>query len=118
MKTPDKLDPMPAAFPAMWRALVRAREAEPLLLAVSFSLALLAALPDALLALWLSLLAGRRSCEKTRSSGRCFDRIGSFRCCYLDPACHQRSHPASFSRAPYDYTRGPRSPPPGFRRQH
>jgi ATP-binding cassette subfamily B protein len=41
----------------MWRALVRAREAEPLLLTVSFSLALLAALPDALLALWLSLLA-------------------------------------------------------------
>jgi ATP-binding cassette subfamily B protein len=41
----------------MWRALVRAREAEPMLLVVSFSLALLAALPDALLALWLSLLA-------------------------------------------------------------
>jgi ATP-binding cassette subfamily B protein len=41
----------------MWRAIVRAREAEPLLLTVSFSLALLAALPDALLALWLSLLA-------------------------------------------------------------
>jgi ATP-binding cassette subfamily B protein len=57
MKTPDKVDSMPPALPAMWRALVRAREAEPLLLAVSFSLALLAALPDALLALWLSLLA-------------------------------------------------------------
>ena len=48
---------MPGAFNSMWRALVRAREAEPLLLTVSFSLALLAALPDALLALWLSLLA-------------------------------------------------------------
>ncbi len=57
MKTPSKVDPMPGAFPSMWRALVRAREAEPLLLAVSFSLALLAALPDALLALWLALLA-------------------------------------------------------------
>ncbi len=55
MKTP--VMPMPAALPSMWRAIVRAREAEPLLLAVSFSLALLAALPDALLALWLSLLA-------------------------------------------------------------
>lgn len=53
----DKIDDMPAALPAMWRALVRAREAEPWLLAVSFSLALLAAVPDALLALWLSLLA-------------------------------------------------------------
>jgi ATP-binding cassette, subfamily B, bacterial len=57
MKTPTKPDSMPAALPSMWRALVRAREAEPLLLIVSFSLALLAALPDALLALWLSLLA-------------------------------------------------------------
>lgn len=55
MKTP--IMPMPAALPSMWRAIVRAREAEPLLLTVSFSLALLAALPDALLALWLSLLA-------------------------------------------------------------
>jgi ATP-binding cassette subfamily B protein len=57
MKPPDEIGPMPGAFPAMWRAIVRAREAEPLLLTVSFSLALLAALPDALLALWLSLLA-------------------------------------------------------------
>jgi len=57
MKPIDKIDPMPAAFPSMWRAIVRARQAEPLLLTVSFSLALLAALPDALLALWLSLLA-------------------------------------------------------------
>jgi ATP-binding cassette subfamily B protein len=57
MKLRDKIDPMPGAFPSMWRAIVRAREAEPLLLTVSFSLALLAALPDALLALWLSLIA-------------------------------------------------------------
>jgi ATP-binding cassette, subfamily B, bacterial len=57
MKASQPIDPMPPALPSMWRALVRAREAEPLLLAVSFSLALLAALPDALLALWLSLLA-------------------------------------------------------------
>lgn len=41
----------------MWRALKRAYEAEPALLGVSFSLALLAALPDALLALWIKLLA-------------------------------------------------------------
>jgi ATP-binding cassette subfamily B protein len=56
-KASKKIDDMPAPLPAMWRALKRAREAEPLLLTVSFSLALLAALPDALLALWLSLLA-------------------------------------------------------------
>jgi len=41
----------------MWRALKRAYEAEPALLGVSFGLALLAALPDALLALWIKLLA-------------------------------------------------------------
>jgi ATP-binding cassette subfamily B protein len=57
MKTPNPAGSMPGALSSMWRALVRAHEAEPLLLAVSFSLALLAALPDALLALWLSLLA-------------------------------------------------------------
>jgi ATP-binding cassette, subfamily B, bacterial len=41
----------------MRRALRRAYEAEPRLLSVSFTLALLAALPDALLALWIKLLA-------------------------------------------------------------
>ena len=58
--------PVPAALPAMWRALKRGYDAEPLLLAVSFGLSLLSALPDALLALWLKLLAdgvlgGRRT---------------------------------------------------------
>src|SRR5947209_5764615 len=57
LKTRSKIGEMPAAFPSMWRALVRAREAEPLLLAISFSLALLAAVPDALLALWFAFLA-------------------------------------------------------------
>src|SRR5436189_141515 len=41
----------------MWRALKRGYEAEPLLLSVAFGLSLLAALPDALLALWFKLLA-------------------------------------------------------------
>jgi len=50
-------EPLPPALPSMWRALVRAYQAEPRLLGVSFSLAMLAALPDALLALWLMLLA-------------------------------------------------------------
>jgi len=54
MSTPDD---MPPALPAMWRALRRGYQAEPLLLSVSFGLSLLAALPDALLALWLKLLA-------------------------------------------------------------
>jgi ATP-binding cassette subfamily B protein len=41
----------------MWRALKRGYQAEPMLLSVSFGLSLLAALPDALLALWFKFLA-------------------------------------------------------------
>jgi ATP-binding cassette subfamily B protein len=41
----------------MWRALVRAYQAEPRLLVVAFGVSLFAAVPDALLALWLKLLA-------------------------------------------------------------
>jgi ATP-binding cassette subfamily B protein len=52
-----KIDELPPGLPAMWRALKRAHESEPRLLAVSFTLSLLAALPDALLALWMMLLA-------------------------------------------------------------
>ena len=48
---------LPPALPSMWRALKRGYEAEPLLLSVSFGLSLLAALPDALLALWFKVLA-------------------------------------------------------------
>src|SRR5712692_5673077 len=48
---------LPPALPSMWRAVKRGYQAEPLLLIVAFGLSLLAALPDALLALWLKLLA-------------------------------------------------------------
>ncbi len=48
---------LPPALSSMWRALKRGYEAEPRLLSVSFGLSLLAALPDALLALWMKLLA-------------------------------------------------------------
>src|SRR5437867_5771188 len=51
------VDDLPPAIPAMWRALKRGYQAEPLLLAVAFGFSLLAALPDALIALWLKLLA-------------------------------------------------------------
>jgi ATP-binding cassette, subfamily B, bacterial len=53
----SSIDPMPPALPAMWRALKRGYAAEPWLLSVAFGMSLLAALPDALLALWLKLLA-------------------------------------------------------------
>ena len=49
--------PLPPALRSMWRALARGYQAEPLLLSVAFGLALVAALPDALLALWFKFLA-------------------------------------------------------------
>ena len=53
----DALTQLPAALPSMWRALRRGYDAEPWLLVAAFSLSLLAALPDALMALWLMFLA-------------------------------------------------------------
>ncbi len=52
----SSLDAMPGALESMWRALKRGYVAEPALLLISFALALLAALPDALYAVWLGLL--------------------------------------------------------------
>jgi ATP-binding cassette subfamily B protein len=71
---PADRDALPPALPSMWRALVRGYRAEPWLLAVSFGLSLLAALPDALLALWLKLLAdgvlaGRRELVFAAAAG-------------------------------------------------
>jgi ATP-binding cassette subfamily B protein len=54
MSSPDDLPP---AMSAMWRAVKRGYEAEPRLLVVAFGLSLLAALPDALIALLLKELA-------------------------------------------------------------
>jgi len=51
------IEPMPGAWPSLWRALKRGYHAEPLLLPIAFGMSLLAALPDALLALWLKLVA-------------------------------------------------------------
>src|SRR5690349_13375609 len=48
---------LPPALPSMWRAVKRGYKAEPTLLIVAFSLSLLSALPDALIALWLKYLA-------------------------------------------------------------
>lgn len=52
-----RLKDLPPAIPSMWRALKRAYRAEPRLLPLSLGLSLLSALPDALLALWMKLLA-------------------------------------------------------------
>src|SRR5689334_23809317 len=47
---------LPPALPSMWRALRRGFEAEPRLLVAAFGFCLLAAAPDALLALWFKFL--------------------------------------------------------------
>jgi ATP-binding cassette subfamily B protein len=75
MRHPDDLPP---ALPAMWRALKRGYQAEPLLLSISFGLALLAALPDALIALWLKLLAdGVLAGRRGLVAGAAFGLAGS-----------------------------------------
>ncbi|HEY1488286.1 MAG TPA: ABC transporter ATP-binding protein [Micromonosporaceae bacterium] len=50
--------PMPPALSAMWRLCKLGYRSEPSLMSISFLLALAAAVPDALFALWLKLLAG------------------------------------------------------------
>jgi len=56
-KHPSVDSDLPPALSSMWRALKRGYEAEPRLLVVAFGFSLLAALPDALLALWFKFLA-------------------------------------------------------------
>ena len=57
MKNAERnLDELPAALPSMWRAVKRGFVAEPALISIAFALSLLAALPDALVALWLQML--------------------------------------------------------------
>ena len=50
------LDDLPPAIPSMWRLCKLGYRNEPTLMFVAFALALVTALPDALLALWLKLL--------------------------------------------------------------
>jgi ATP-binding cassette, subfamily B, bacterial len=51
------IDDLPPAIPSMWRACKLGYRHEPSLMFWSFALSILAALPDALLALWLAILA-------------------------------------------------------------
>jgi ATP-binding cassette, subfamily B, bacterial len=53
---PIARDGLPPALPAMWRLCMLGYRHEPALMSVAFALALLSALPDALLALWFKLL--------------------------------------------------------------
>ncbi len=53
---PGAPDELPPALPSMWRLCLLGYRHEPRLMAAAFALSLLAALPDALLALWFMLL--------------------------------------------------------------
>ena len=50
-------DDLPPGLQSMWRLVKLGYSAEPKLLVFAFAMVLFAALPDALLALWLALLA-------------------------------------------------------------
>jgi ATP-binding cassette, subfamily B, bacterial len=53
---PQAIDPLPAGLSSMWRLCKLGYRHEPALISAAFSLALLSALPDALLALWVKWL--------------------------------------------------------------
>ena len=78
--SPDRLPP---ALPAMWRLLKLGYRHEPGMLLAAFGLSLLAALPDALLALWLKLLgqgllAGDRRLLLTAALGLGLSAVGTW----------------------------------------
>ena len=53
---PEPVDPLPPALRSMWRLCLLGFRYEPALMGVAFVLALVAAVPDALLAYWFKLL--------------------------------------------------------------
>ncbi len=57
MSSDRGLSELPPALPALWRTLRIGYQAEPRLLLASFAMTLFSALPDALIALWLAILA-------------------------------------------------------------
>ena len=54
--SPDRHADLPPAIPSMWRLCKLGYQHEPGLMSIAFALALLSALPDALIALWLAML--------------------------------------------------------------
>src|SRR5260370_36450124 len=64
--TPGTIDDLPPALSSMWRLCKLGYRHDPGLLLAAFFLALVAALPDALIALWVKLL-GRGVLEGNRS---------------------------------------------------
>ena len=76
MSSPDReraIEPLPPALSSMWRLCKLGYRHEPRLMVVAFLLSQIAALPDALLALWLMLL-GQGVLEHQCQDGRNQDR--------------------------------------------
>ena len=54
--TRDGIEPLPPALSSIWRLCTLGYRHEPALIVIAFTLTLVAALPDALLAFWFKLL--------------------------------------------------------------
>src|SRR5262245_36514579 len=54
---PGAVEPLPPGLSSMWRLVKLGLRFEPALMGIAFALALVAAVPEALVALWLKLLA-------------------------------------------------------------
>jgi len=57
MTSSSETEPLPPGLSSMWRLVKLGYRYEPALMGVAFALAMLAALPEALVALWLALIA-------------------------------------------------------------
>ena len=78
-------DDLPPALNSLWRTIRIGYRAEPKLLLVSFAMTVFTALPDALIALWLALLAdgvidGDRSQVNVASLGLAASAVGLWLC--------------------------------------
>src|SRR4051794_22266866 len=112
MTSSRKPDELPPALSSMWRLCRLGLRYEPSLMIWAFSLAMLSALPDALLALWFKLmadaaLAGNRTRLVLTTLAR---YLG---CRHMVPSHREHPCPAAFSRQGHHRARSTRGAPPG-----
>ncbi len=112
-KTDPGLEPLPPALRSMWRLCKLGYRHEPHLMLVSFALSQLAALPDALLALWLWLLGKGvlQHAPMDRDRGR---RPRHLHCGDLVSAHCQHPGSAPFPRQGHHRARGSCGPAAGY----
>ena len=89
---------LPPALSSMWRLCKLGYRHEPGLLLAAFLLSLAAALPDALLALWLALLGPGGAGGRRAAAGRGRGRPGTVGGRHLGPAGGRLAGPAPLPR--------------------